>query len=149
MKIEKDIYNNYYIYMSNLYFNFSNYDKKKIVEEIKKIINQLKNKLNLKQFYKVKVYLNEKLGTFLDIIKLDDLDYSDTLDLRIIVLYDEKIYFETDNFFILKNLKNIKFFNDKYYCLVDDILNINDVVDFGRFIYGLELRNVLSKAINL
>ena len=54
---------------------------------------KIKNRLNLRGFYKLKVYLNSKIGIFLDVNKLDDNDFTNNLDLRILFFYDVDFYF--------------------------------------------------------
>ena len=122
------------------------YEKEKLVEVVKDIVKKLKRKLKLKGFYKLKVFFNKVVGIFIRAIKIDEVEYSSVLDLRVIVYTDEDIYFETDDYFKIKDVKNVRFYNDKFYCLVDDILNIYKVVDWGRFIYGEEVLDMLDNS---
>lgn len=148
MKIEVVSKDNFSIFINNCYIDLVNYeDRDKLVEVVKKIIKRLKNRLNLRGFYKLKVFVNKNIGLFVDVIKIDDLDYSNVLDLRVIVFLEDKIYFETDDYFLIEKAKRIRFYNDKFYCLADDIDNIYDFIEFGRFIYGNEAIKMLNNSI--
>ena len=122
-----------------------NWDKDNLISKVKEIINKRRYELKLRGFYKIKVYVNKKVGLFIEGVKLDDLDYGNILDLRIILLFDEKVYFETEDYFIIDNVLNIRYYNNKYYCLVDDI-NIMDVCEFGRFIYGEDVLRMMNNS---
>lgn len=122
------------------------YEKEKLVEVVKDVVKKLKRKLNLKGFYKLKVFFNKVVGIFIRAIKVDEVEYSNVLDLRVIVYTDQDIYFETDDYFMIKDVKNVRFYKNKFYCLVDDIFNIYKVVDWGRFIYGEEVLDMLDNS---
>ena len=122
------------------------YEKEKLVEVVKDIVKKLKRKLKLKGFYKLKVFFNKFVGIFIRAIKIDEVEYSNVLDLRVIVYTEQDIYFETDDYFKIRGVKNIRFYRDKFYCLVDDILDIYNVVDWGRFIYGEEVLDMLDNS---
>ena len=51
------------------------FERDSLTLKVKNIIMKYRLKLGLKGFYKVKVFVNEKVGLFVDIYKLDDLDY--------------------------------------------------------------------------
>lgn len=122
------------------------YEKEKLVEVVKDVVKKLKRKLKLKGFYKLKVFFNKVVGIFIRAIKVDEVEYSNVLDLRVIVYTDQDIYFETDDYFRIKDVKNVRFYKNKFYCLVDDIFNIYKVVDWGRFIYGEEVLDMLDNS---
>lgn len=122
------------------------YEKEKLVEVVKDVVKKLKRKLKLKGFYKLKVFFNKVIGIFIRAIKVDEVEYSNVLDLRVIVYTDQDIYFETDDYFRIKDVKNVRFYKNKFYCLVDDIFNIYKVVDWGRFIYGEEVLDMLDNS---
>ncbi len=57
------------------------------------------------------------------------------------------IYFETDDYFVIKDVKSVMYFGGKYLCSVRDISNINSVLEYGKFIYGDEALKKIDKAI--
>ena len=83
----------FFLFINNKYANCLD-SREDIIQFIKDKIVSLKTRLNLKGFYKVLVFYDEKVGFFVEGKKLDEIDYSNSLDLRILIMgYD--IYFET------------------------------------------------------
>lgn len=147
MKIEACGKENYSIFINNNYIKNDIYDDKdSLVKYIKDFIFKLRGKLNLRGFYKVRVYLRNNIGIFMDINKLDDLDLINNLDLRIIIV-DDDIYFETDDYYLIWKFNEKRYMNNKFYCIVDDKFgDITCFSEFGRFIYGKEVINLLNNS---
>lgn len=147
MKIETYGKDNFSIFINNHYIKDDIYDDKdNLIKYIKNYLLNMRRKLNLRGFYKVRVYYKKIIGVFMDINKLDDLDLVSNLDLRIIVA-DDDIYFETDDYFFIEKFNDKRFMNNKFYCIVDD--NFGDITYFselGRFIYGKEVINLLNNS---
>lgn len=146
MKIEMLTKDSYRIFVNKLYIKDINLDEKEaIILAVKDIIQKLKQKLQLRGFYKVKVFPNKNIGLFIEIIQLEDLEFSNNLDLRVVVYFDEKFYFETEDYFTIQKYDNVMFFDDKFYCLIDDSFeDMLEIVEFGRLIYGKEVTNLLN-----
>lgn len=146
MKIEMLTKDSYRIFVNKLYIKDVNLDEKEaIILAVKDIIQKLKQKLQLRGFYKVKVFPNKNIGLFIEIIQLEDLEFSNNLDLRVVVYFDEKFYFETEDYFTIQKYDNVMFFDDKFYCLIDDSFeDMLEIVEFGRLIYGKEVTNLLN-----
>lgn len=142
MRIEKLGKQKFLIFINSLYLSTVNSDKEEIIELVKNLLLKLRYRLYLQGFYKVKVYLHSKIGMFLELIQLEKSDYDYTLDFRILVYLDEQIYFKTIDYFILPDV-DIYYLDGYYYCNVSDISNINDVIEFGEFLYGKELYSVM------
>lgn len=136
--------NNIFIFL-NIY-NVYSLEKDDLIKQVKDLIIKYKSKLNMKGFYKVKVHVGEGIGLFIDIYKIDDIEYSNSLDLRILIFYDDTFYFETDDYFVIENVDNVRYFNNKYYCLASDVL-VDRVIEFGKFIYGDEVSKMLNGSI--
>ncbi len=146
MKIELLPDDSYTIFLNQKYIkNLSFKDKSKIISEVRDFILKYKTRLHLRGFYKVKVYVNEKVGLFFDIIKLDDLDFSYGVDLRVIVYLDETILFETEYYDILPERVMKRYYQGKFYVDVDSLKKLEKFVDFGRFIYGDEVLKILNQ----
>ena len=142
MKIDKVSETDYKIYM----YNF-NIDEKNINEEIKLIVKKLQKRLKLKGFYKV-ISAIKKCGLFLEVKKIEDSFYRDTLDLRIIVSKDMDVYFKTIDYFLIEKMNVIKYFDKYYYALVDDFFDeIIEKVEFGDFVFGLDIDEMLSSSV--
>lgn len=147
MKIEMLTKDSYKIFVNKLYIkDIDLNDKDVIILAVKDIIQKLKQRLQLRGFYKVKVFPSKNIGLFIEIIQLEDLEFSNNLDLRVVVYFDEKIFFETEDYFVIQKYDSIIFFDDKFYCLIDDYFeDLLEIVEFGRFIYGKEVINLLNK----
>ncbi len=141
-----------YKFFINRYF-FKDIDldqKEKVIDFVKDIILQKRKILNLRGFYKVLVYINKKVGIFIEMTKIEDSNYFNNLDLRVIVNNESEIYYETDDYFKIANCKEIRYLDGKFYCLVDDLVDkILEKIEFGRFIYGEELLKVLASSVIL
>lgn len=151
MKIEVIGKNSYRIFVNVLYLKDVNFENRDDVNRIvKEFIKKQKKRLNLHGFYKVKVFLNKEVGVFLEINQLEELEFSNSLDLRIIVYPDEKFFFETDDYFIIKDYTDIRYLDGKFYCLLNDSCSdILKIVEFGRFIYGNEVVRLLNRSLIL
>lgn len=142
---------NYRIFINKHFFKeLDMSEKEQIVDFVKTVILQKRKSLNLRGFYKVLVYLNKKVGMFIELSKLEDSSYFNNLDLRVIVNNDSEIYFETEDYFLIQNCKDVRFFNGNFYALLnDDIDNILKIIEFGRLIYGEDVINLLANGIVL
>ena len=146
MKVEIVSSEEFSIFVNSLYAKITDYsDREEIIGVVKDIIAKYKNKLKLRGFYKIKVYLDERVGLFLDGVRLECLERLDAIDLRVIVYFDEDIYFKTDDYFVISDVSKIIYFDGNYYCKVKDILDINKVVEFGEFVYGNYILDILDK----
>lgn len=146
MKIEminSDLIN---VFISNFYFEDIDIDKKiELVSLIKNLISKIDSryKLNLNGFYKIKVYPKKQVGIFLHIIKIDDNEFSEGADFRIVVYQNERFFLETENYEKIKNYPNKKYYNQKFYVDIDDIININSLIEFCNIIYGDDVKDIL------
>lgn len=147
MKIELVSKDSFNIFINIGYFKEVKFnDKDNIIDIVKDFILKMRHKLKMSGFYKVKVYVNKKVGMFLDIIKIEDIEFSNNIDLRVIVCLNEDIYFETDDYYILPNDIKMRYFHGKYYVNVNDVDNIYNILEFGRFIYGNQLKDIINKS---
>ena len=150
MNIKQISKDNYKIFIDKFYFVTDLDEKEQIIDFVKDIIMKKRKILNLRGFYKVLVYVNKKIGMFLDMIKLEDSSYFNNLDLRVIVNCDSEIYFETEDYFFIANGKDIRYLDGKFYLLVDDsFMEKIENEEFGRFIYGEDVINVLANGVIL
>ena len=149
MKVEKindDLIN---IYFNPFYFKDIDLNNKlELIEVIKDLIKKAESryKLFLSGFYKIKVYPNKKLGVFLNIIKIDDNEFSNTTDFRIVIYQNEKFFLETELYELFNNVE-MRYFNNKFYIDIDDVDNILPISDMVAVIYGSDVRELLSNSI--
>ena len=130
MKIERINLRHFLIFFNSFYLEL--------------LLEKLKDKLLLRGFYKVKVYVHRKVGLFLDLLQVEEFEYDNSLDFRVVVFLDEKVYFKTSDYFILP--RNVSIYTDKnyFYCDVDDIIDVLSILEFGDFIYGDSLYSVMK-----
>jgi len=147
MKIELVSKDSFCIFINSGYFKGIKFnDKDNIVEVVRNFILRMRHKLKMSGFYKVKVYVNKKLGMFLDIIKIEDIEFSNNIDLRVIVCLNEDIFFETDDYYILPSNVKMRYFHGKYYVNINEIDDIYNILEFGRFVYGNQLKDIIDKS---
>lgn len=145
MRIEKVGDGGYCIFFHILYLGNIEFSKDKIVDMVKKLLKRLKMRLMLRGFYKVKVYLHSKVGLFLELFQLEEFEYDNSLDFRVLVYLDEKIYFRTKDYYTLPSNVAIYYDRGYFYCDVSYITDLNQVVEFGDFIYGRRLYPIMFR----
>lgn len=116
-----------------------------INDYIKKLILKLKKKyhLNIKGFYNINIYTNNKIGMIIDIVKDEDNFFYDLLDLKVKVYENSKVFFKFNDYF-LNNKYDFIIFKDNYYIDIDN-LNKQDIlsmIEFCSLIYGEELNKI-------
>ncbi|MBR3145947.1 MAG: hypothetical protein IKF47_01660 [Bacilli bacterium] len=132
MKIEKINDTDYKIYY---YRNII--DDKFLYNDIKELIKKIQKRLKLNGFYKV-IAINKKVGLFIELKRLEDAFYKNTLDLKI-EIKEDNVYYKTSDYFVIRNVSNIKYKDGMYYCIVDDSFDeIFEKVEFGEFIFGYD-----------
>ena len=115
-------------------------------EDIHSLMKKIQKRYSLKGFYKV-IVCKKSCGIFLDIKKIDDSFYKNTLDLKIEVYPEMDVYFKTDDYFLICSCNNIWYYDKFYYVLVDDCFDkILEKVEFGDFIFGLDKFSFLNNA---
>ncbi len=120
----------------NYVSNDLNFEDKNVINKfVKQIFFKLKSyyHLNVNGFYKVKIYPN-KLGLFIEMLKIDDDIYDPgEVDFRVIIIYNKDIYFEYDDYSLIKN-KNVFFYNGKYFIDIKYIDNYIRYCDYGSIV---------------
>lgn len=149
MKVELINEDDLDIYVNPYNFNdIDCYHKDDILSYIKDFIIKINDryKLNLSGFYKIKAYFNHKVGLFLNVIKIDDNEFNNEADFRIILFQNEEFLFETEDYEIIKAYPNKRYYKNKFYVNIENIDNINKLIDMGSIIYGEEAKKVLMNS---
>lgn len=150
MRIEMIDFDNYVIFLNNVYLNKIDFNnKEEITKYIKKFIFSINYKLNINGFYKVYVFCNKKIGMFIKLIKIEDNLYVNNLDLRIIVNINCDFYYKTDNYYTIPSNCVVRYYDNNYYCLIDDNFNVIDCCEYGDYIFGDNLLKMLNNSIIL
>ncbi len=132
MKIEKINETDY-----KIYYYKNKLDEKSLYNDIKELIKKIQKKLKLNGFYKV-IAINKKVGLFIELKRLEDAFYKNVLDLKI-EIKDDNIYYKTTDYFLIKDLRDIRYKDGMYYCIVDDDFDeILEKVEFGDFVFDLD-----------
>lgn len=144
-KISNEVYE---VFINDGFVQDEIYDSKdNIINFVKNIMISLKKKINIYGFCKVKVYLKKEIGIFLEIIKFDDSISSSTFDIRVLIMDDDKFYFETEEYDAIKDCNDIRYKDGLFYCIVDDLFNsVLEKVEFGNFIYGKDVIKLLNNS---
>lgn len=112
-------------------------------DEVKEIIKRIQKRLKLNGFYKVLV-INKKIGLFIELKRIEDNLYKNTLELKIDVI-DSDVYFKTKDYFVIKDLSNIRYKDEMYYCIVDESFDeILEKVEFGDFVFGYDIDDIMN-----
>lgn len=135
------------VFVNKFYFDdFYIKDKDDLLITIRDIILKIDNRyhLNLSGFYKIKAYMNQKIGAFLNIIKIDDNEFTNEVDFRIIIHKNEKFLLETDEYDLC--LEATKwYYKGKFYIDIDDVDEYYKYVDMTNVIYGDDVKAVISR----
>lgn len=140
------------IYVNPYNFNdISCCSKEIILNYIREVISKISDryKLNLSGFYKIKAYFNDKVGLFLNLIKIDDNEFNNEADFRIVLFQNEKFLFETEDYDTIRNYENKMYYNNKFYVDTDSIDNMNQLIDMGKIVYGEEAREISTHSKNI
>jgi len=142
MKIERMNHKDYLIYDYS-----SDVSMDTIYRDIKRIFEKMQKRLQLNGFYKVIVSF-KKIGLFMEVIKIEDAFYKDTLDLKIEVKTSLDVYYATEDYFLIKDMFPIRVLEGKYYVLVDDSFDhILEKIEFGDFVFGKKLDSILCNSV--
>lgn len=130
MKIERLNESDYKIYY------YKSIDNKVLYDEVKDLIKSVQKRLKLKGFYKALV-INKNIGLFIQLKKIEESFYKNTLDLKI-EIKDLDVYYKTEDYFVIKGLSDIKYKDGMFYCVVDESFDkILEKVEFGDFIFEI------------
>jgi hypothetical protein len=114
-----------------------------LYEEVKRIIKNIQKKLKLNGFYKVLV-IKKKIGLFIELSKMNDTFYKNTLELKIEVK-DNTVYYKTTDYFLIKDSTEVRYKDGMYYCVVDDSFEeILEKVEFGDFVFGYDIFDIMK-----
>lgn len=139
-EISDDIYK---IFLNDLEIKNVNASSQRSLEcTIRKIILKLKSKYGivLSGTYDVSIFINEKVGAYIEMEKLNTFLFKEKdIDLRIKIIFNSKFYFKTSDYDVIKYNNNIYFYNNEYYVDASSIDNFNDYLEFGSIIYDRNL----------
>lgn len=139
--------NNFNIFVNNKYLDFNSESENDLYNSLKKVLINVRKKygINIYGFYEVDIYVIENIGTVLKFNKKDEDDFIyKTVDLKIIEHNNEDVYLKFEDYYLISNYSNIKFFNNSYYLKADIIKeeDINKLIEFFEVTIDDRLRDI-------
>lgn len=122
-----------YLYNQELKLDELENLKKDIKIILEDIINRYKIKLS--GIYEIIIYENKKYGYVLEIKQIKEFEYSEFIDLRINIKYNQTFYFITDNYNYIDDCNNVFCNNDIYFVNMESVLNVNSKVELCDILY--------------
>lgn len=125
-----DILDDGYLFFTNKIFSFD--DEKEISLFLKDMflsINDIYD-IELYGYFKVDIYIDEKIGVFVEIKKLDDyISYSKKIDTKVMVS-DTPFYLKTNDLSLIYKYRPIYYLDNNYYISTKDVDNVLELLDF-------------------
>lgn len=130
------------VYYSLILDDILEYEIEDIKLFIKLIVIRLQNKynVNIKGYYHLDVYVNKIL--ILEFYKIDE--YSERVDLDIVIHLNSTILVKFDDYFLTNNRKYL--YKNKYYLKIEDI-DFVKYIEFVEFVYEKQAKHILDNAM--
>jgi len=124
------------IYLYNQNLELSN--NIELVKKIKSILIKINDnyEFDLGGIYTVLIYENIYYGYVIEINKIKEFEYSDYIDLKINIKYNQTFYVVFDNYKYIEDYDNVYFNNNKYVLNISQLKNTNNVFEFGDIVYN-------------
>jgi len=123
-----------------LFFTNKNYsleeegDISTFLKDMFLIINEIYS-LELFGYFKVDIFIDEKIGVFVEISKLDDyISYGKKIDTKVIINRNN-FYFKTNDLSLIYQYEPIYRKDNYYYVSTKDVDNVLDFLDFCEIDY--------------
>lgn len=113
---------------------------------MKELIIKLRRKYrkDIYGFYKVDVYVKDKIGMIIDFNLEEEIDFfRDLVDLKVVVHEDADLFLKFSDYFLFDN-KKVYFFEEEYYVDINDVSDKEflEKLEFCDTIYGEELSDI-------
>ena len=113
---------------------------------MKELIIKLRRKYrkDIYGFYKVDVYIKDKIGMIIDFNLEEEIDFfRDLVDLKVVVHEEADVFLKFSDYFLFDK-KKVYFFEGEYYVDIDDVSDKEflEKLEFCDTIYGEELSNI-------
>ena len=133
MKFE--VWDDKYLFFTNKIYSFDEEkDISMFLKDMFLIINEAYS-LELFGYFKVDIFIDDKIGVFVEISKLDDyIFYSKKIDTKVISNRNS-FYFKTKDLSLLYQYENIYRKDNYYYVPTKDVENVLDLLDFCEIDY--------------
>ncbi|MDD6878849.1 MAG: hypothetical protein PUD59_01280 [bacterium] len=152
MKVYEINEDNYKVYINEIILKNYDLSKESDLEKLlKKILLNIKKQYNMysKGFYSVEIYVNDKIGAYIEFNRIDIFFSPSDIDLKIKIIFNSSFYFKTSDYEIVKNYDDIYFYNDNFYINIDSIdNNIITLIEYGEIFFDKE-SIIEDNAINI
>ena len=113
---------------------------------MKELIIKLRRKYrkDIYGFYKVDVYVKDKIGMIIDFNLEEEIDFfKDLVDLKVVVHEDADVFLKFSDYFLFDK-KKVYFFEGEYYVDIDDVSDEEflENLEFCDTVYGEELSDI-------
>lgn len=113
---------------------------------MKELIIKLRRKYrkDIYGFYKVDVYIKDKIGMIIDFNLEEEIDFfKDLVDLKVVVHEDVDMFLKFSDYFLFDN-KKVYFFEEEYYVDINDVSDKEflEKLEFCNLVYGEELSDI-------
>lgn len=113
---------------------------------MKELIIKLRRKYrkDIYGFYKVDVYVKDKIGMIIDFNLEEEIDFfRDLVDLKVVVHEEADVFLKFSDYFLFDK-KKVYFFEGEYYVDIDDVSDKEflEKFEFCDTVYGEELSNI-------
>ena len=124
-----------YLFFTNKIYTFDEEkDISMFLKDMFLIINEVYS-LELFGYFKVDIFIDDKIGVFVEISKLDDyISYSKKIDTKVIINRNS-FYFKTKDLSMIYQYENIYRKDNYYYVSTKDVENVLDLLDFCEIDY--------------
>ena len=130
-----------------LVYSFDYQEDGSISSMVDKILLKVKNIVELTGYYIVFVYPKE-VGYFIHLKFMKDISYTSLFEYKINLDSSQKLYFKTEDYFLLSGFSSIYYYDGVYYGLVESSCDkILEMVEFGEFVLEFEIHDILMNSI--
>lgn len=126
-----------YLFFTNKIYSFDEEkDISMFLKDMFLIINEVYS-LELFGYFKVDIFIDDKIGVFVEISKLDDyISYSKKIDTKVIINRNS-FYFKTNDLSMIYQYEPIYKKDNYYYVSTKDVDNVLDLLDFCEIEYNV------------
>ena len=116
------------------------FDKEELTKNIKVLLAKVIRiyQINLSGIYQVVIYENKYYGYVLEILKIKEFEYSDFIDLKLEIKFNQPFYLAVDNYIYLEGINNVFYKNNRFFVNLKDVNDVNKIIEYGDVVYKEE-----------
>ena len=124
--------------------------KESIASYAKTLVLRLKRiyGIVLQGFYQMKIFVNDFVGMFIELVKLDDFEFElMTIDLKVIIFFHQTFLLQCTDLDFLDRFSNVYFMAPYYYGVLRKDEFLLPDLEYGKLVYGRMAGEVFQKGI--